>query len=518
MPFTNSPLADAELDAMLGGAATRLGTVADGLSLGPPPAPSSAAGPRLAAVAAVGLATAGVAAVLAVSNSSRPAVLPPGFTNGAHGTEVKLEEVDDGDGNPDTIVLQASAGGRVQIRRNGAAGVTPTTAVTSVPGGVAAEPTPDPEVCIDSTAGGACGTQAQIAEPMIHPGQRGADGAVMVTGVPDDVVVVAFAAGAERHWERPLDGVVLFPFEETASPDVVVTLVRGDGSEAARLTASDATMTDAEVAAKAVTASTGLTLPAVWLADITAEFSGRTGVWLRGEGRPTATGFGGPFAAQGFTESGSGLFHEVEVITARTDQVALIEQRLAVATSGRVRRTIENPDGTTVLVWANDAVVDGSIDTLVATLAPRQPTRDQTVDLTQPWAWFGQRSGANPFTDVPAVLFSLPFGTIDVDGRTARLWATADDLGGIRFQSQGFFDGGRVVSSDTIDPASPILGIPVGRAYGGLVPVPSSTTAIRLTMEDGTVVTPPLLDVRPLVDAKLAVVPTNGTVRSVETS
>lgn len=532
MPFTTTPLADDDLDALLGGAAARLGGVTTGLSVGPAPAPASSVGTRLAAVAAVGLAAAGVAGVLAVSRGGDGAApLPPGFAEGRYGTEVPIAEVDDGDGNPDTVLLRISPRtdvGTVTIRRNGAAadGATATTAVAAVvvgePDSATPVPPPPSELCIESPgAGGACGTAAQFTEPQLHVGQRGSAGTALVTGVPDDVVAVAFDAGRERHWQRPVRGVALFPLDEDASPDAVVTFVRADGSRAARLTGNDGTLTDTEVAAQAVTTATGRDLPAVWLGSSTSDLPATFGTWLRRTGRATATGFAGPFAVQGFGEGGPDSdTRGVALVTVRTDDVDAARARLTPTTSGAIRRAIDNPDGTTVLVWARTGTPDDQVAAVVATLRAREPDAGTAIDLTRPWSWRGQRTGPYVATEVAATMFGVPVGTVEFGGRQRQVWATADDLGLVRFASLFAVADGTTLAGPTVSAdgpfAVPVAGDPL--VPGQLLAVPATTTALRLTFVDGTVVDAQLLDVRPVVNAKLAVVPAGGTVRSVEAS
>ena len=524
MPFTTTPLADDDLDALLGGAAARLGGVAAGLSVGPAPAPASSAGPRLAAVAAVGLAVAGVAGVLAVSRGGEGAApLPPGFAEGRYGTEIPIAEVDDGDGNPDTILLRISPAtevGSVTIRRNAAAaGSTATTAAGSVGASVPVT-SPLAQLCVDSPgAGGMCADAAFFAQPQLTVGQRGPNGTALVTGVPADVVAVVFTAGTERHWQRPLQGVALFPLDAAASPDAVATLVRSDGSEAGRAVGRDGSVTDAEIASQAATKPTGVDLPAVWVGRPTAALSASSGGWLRRFGRPTATSFGGPFAIQGFTADGAGADGPgVFLVTVRTDQAEEARARLALTTSGAVRRSVDHPDGTTVLAWARPATTDDQIAELLGTLSAREPELGEMLDLSQPWAWHGQRTGPYVSTEVDATMFGLPVGLATFDGRDRRVWATGDDLGSIRFASLTAVADASSLAGAIVEPNQPwsLPAAPQPLSAGTLWPVPATTTSLRITFDDGTVLDAPLLDVRPLVDAKLAVFTHGGTVRSVD--
>lgn len=520
MPFTTTPLADDDLDALLGGAATRLGSVAAGLSVGPAPAPASSAGPRLAAVAAVGLAAAGVAGVLAVSRGGDGAApLPPGFAEGRYGTEVPIAEVDDGDGNPDTVLLRISPRtevGTVTIRRNGAAEASTATTF----GGGTPVSLPPAEVCAESPgAGGACGTAAQMAEPQVHVGNRSNDGTVLVTGVPDDAVAVTLDAGSARHWQRPVDGVALFPFDADASPDVVVEFVRADGTAAARATGRDDSLTDTELAARAVTSPSGRRLPSVWWASPTGRTTGGQGWWRR-EGRSTATSFSGPFSLQGFIASDGVTNADLYLMNVLTDQAAEARDRLALATDGAVRRAVDQPDGSTVLVWAQPSVADDRIDEVVATLVSSTPTAE-VIDMSSPFAWYrGQTAQPYATFAVEATMFAVPVGSIDVEGRKRQVWATADDLGSVRFATLPDPVDGKVFENTTTTPTGPFAVPKVGERIdaGQVVLVPAATTSLRITFDGGTVLAAPLLDVRPTADAKLAVVPAGGTVRSVEAS
>ena len=258
-------LDDDELDELLNGAAARLHAATKTVAVGAPPAPSFPM--RLVlGIAAATVLVAGTVGVLATTSARRAGGLPAGFTEGRYGTEIRLAEIDDGDGNKDTIVVHATpAGGDVEIRHGAAAALqTPTTEVTTGGTGGPSPAAPAIDLCITSPAVGVCGAASQFTGPELVLGPRGATGQALVYSLPSDAAVVAFAAGPEQHWSRPVDGVVVFPFGDEATSRATATIFRSDGSVLARLDSANLTPTAAEVAARQISRPTVDTLPQGW--------------------------------------------------------------------------------------------------------------------------------------------------------------------------------------------------------------------------------------------------------------
>ena len=253
MPTTDdAPLTDAQLDELFTGAAARLHASTATIVVGAPPAPSFPMRPVLGIAAAAAMA-AGTVGVLVSTSARRSGGLPAGFAAGTFGTEITMHVVEDGDGNPDTILVRATpAGGDMTIDR-GAAAVA-QTGVTTPTGQV--PPDKSADVCYSGAAGGTCGSAAQPVEPALMLSPRGVTGQAAVYAVPAGVVAVRFEAGAERHWARPVEGVVAFPYGEDASSNAVAFLLRADGSVVTRIDSSSTTPTEAEKEARQVSKPT----------------------------------------------------------------------------------------------------------------------------------------------------------------------------------------------------------------------------------------------------------------------
>ncbi len=99
-------------------------------------------------------------------------------------------------------------------------------------------------------------------------GPRAPDGGVLVYGLPADVVAVAFTSGAERFWARPDHGAVLFPFDDTASPEAKAEAYAANDTIVQTYNASNDQLTNAEVVARAVTTETAESLASGWFVDI----------------------------------------------------------------------------------------------------------------------------------------------------------------------------------------------------------------------------------------------------------
>lgn len=467
-----------------------------------------------AAAAAVLVAVGGVGLALTSREHTR---LPPGFTAGQFGTEVVLREVDDGDNSSDTVRLEATLGGTVSITLGAAA--KSRTAV-STPSGE--RPATETEVCIEApNAGGRCGPVP--VEPELMLGSRDPSGQAIVDGISPEVVAVRFEAGpANRYWSRPVRGIALFPLTEQATAQATATLVRSDGTTVARLQADSTSLTTTEIAAAQVSRPTTVTLPATWTVnDPPAPFnSDTTFLVVRRHGRNVATGFDGPFAAQQLPmRNDADPFHSVAwLLTVPTDRLDEVSRRIANATNGRTTTTRDNSDGTSVMLWVGRGIPAGAADGLLERATTTLPPAASITDLDIARAW---DSGNNPGRvgfrdDVLSALQNDILTTVTIDGAERKLWAAADDVGAVMYRLSNIKDQespGYGVA--TVEPRT-TLELPKGRVLGpGLWPVPATTQTLTLSLDDGSTVTPQLVDVRPLSNAKLAIFPQSVAGRTV---
>ena len=508
-------LDDHELDELLTVAAARLRAATESVAVGAPPAPSFPMRPVLG-VAAAAVLVAGTVGVLATTAGRRAGGLPAGFAQGRYGTEIHLAETDDGDGNHDTILLRATpAGGDVQIARGtSAAAQTPTTEATSggTPGPTPAAPAID--LCITSPAGGVCGAASQFTGPELVLGPRGATGQALVYSLPSDAAVVAFAAGPEQHWSRPVDGVVVFPFGDEATSRAAATVFRSDGSVLARLDSANLTPTAAEVAARQISRPTVDTLPQGWTfasPPPIAEWP-TGGTFVRRHGRNTRTGFTGPFVIQQLStdRADQSVRSWIAVITVPTSLADEMRQRLAGVADGGIDGDVTNADGTTVLVWTGSGVKAAARDRVLHGLAPGFPvvasdTSVYDLDIARTFDAGSDGSGrvGNPGGVFPldAVLDDV-VATVVVDGAPQMLFAGADDLGVVQYALP------TANASTSVDPRIAPRPLKVGDTmFRGFVAVPASTTSLSVTLDDGSTVDAQLIDVRPLSDVKLALFP-----------
>jgi hypothetical protein len=454
-------------------------------------------GGRLAAriVVVAVLAAAGYAISVRVADRDSAVTLPPGLLEGRYGTQIELTEVADGDNDPETFALQAApGGGTVKVTKS--SGVAPTTvASTAVDSSHAGSPT---DICIETSgAGTGCGVRDLLDTLGILLGSRGGTGQVVVSGFPTSTVAVTFAAGPARYWSEPVHGFVAFPFPVTATPEVTVEAMDRNGRVVWQDTAVDTMLTPSEVVSATVTTQTDEPLTDGWFGD--PGTPGRGPEVVRRHGRTALTGFGGPFAAQSYVIDSQlpGMRGWVWAITVRTVDVATVRQRLDPLAGGRVRTTLEPSADARVLIWAGDDVPETEVTRYAGTLTQRAPLADFGTDLDVATAWSSDHTPVSSIDGSP--LNALVTDIVGrVDGHD--LIAHADDVGEVMFHVKDF-DGGYASAGR---PTSGVRIPPVGGSVSnGLWSVPSDITAITLTFDDGTTLTPEIIDVRPLVDAKL---------------
>ena len=522
-------LDDHELDELLAGAAARLQASMSTKAVGAPPAPSFPMRPVIG-IAAASVLVAGTVGVLAATSGHRAGRLPAGFAEGRFGTEIHLAEVDDGDHNKDTILLRATpTGGDVQIAHGAPAlAQTPTTEATTGGTGGPTPAAPAIDLCITSPAVGVCGAASQFTGPELVLGPRGAAGQALVHSLPGDAAVVAFAAGPEQHWARPVNGVAVFPFGEEATSRATATIFRSDGSVLARLDSANLTPTAAEVAARQISRPTEDTLPQAWTfasPPPIAEWP-TGGTFVRRHGRNTLTGFTGPFVIQQLAtdRADQSVRSWVAVITVPTSLAEEMRDRLACVAGGGIGGDVTNADGTTVLVWTGSGVKAAARDRVLQGLAPGFPAvADDTsvfdLDIARVWdsggggsGRIGNPGGANPLD----ALLDDVVATVTVDGAPQKLFAGADDLGVVQYALPA------ANASTSVDPRIAPTPLKVGGPmFRGFVAMPASTTSLSVTLDDGSTVDAELIDVRPLSDVKFALFPASvehHTIASVSTA
>lgn len=515
-----TPLTDDELDAALARSSARLAVRTGGLSVGAAPRPSFPTTAMVRATAASLLVTGTVIGLLAVTRDGADP-LPPGFAEGRFGPEVVLHEVDDGDGDGDTRLLRTEPGGR-ELRVFWGEAAAKRTVVTTPTG---AQSAGSATRCVDLADGtGFCGSAFPPPGEMMLSDRRGAKGAAVLVDLPGDVVAVRFDAGPEeRWWGRPVDGLLVFPYGETATPGAMATLVRADGSIVTRFSATNENPTDTEIATGQVTQSTEETLPTMWTFGERPSDESRGGTYLRRSGRSVLTGYDGPFSIQtifpGPTQADIRT-QALGVISVPTDRADEVRTRLALPT-GNVDLVRDAGDGTTVLVWVGSAVDPAVVDAAVAGLRAGVPADVADLDRARAFGGgpdngrIGGYGGGLPLE----ALLNDSVTTISVDGSERQLWAAADDLGEVWFS----------LTTDGLDSPYGIAPVRRGVALPPLAPgtqlgpglwaVPASTVSLTMILDDGSSISPVLVDVRPLSDAMLAILPTavaGRTVRSVD--
>jgi hypothetical protein len=510
------------LDELLADAARRLDDATGHLPIPRPPSPSFPAGRvalRLACILAI---AGGVFVVAQRRNAPTAAEIPPGFVEGRYGQEITIVEIDDGDNNNATYTLQATpGGGLVKVApANGSTPTTPTTVAATAAAVVTAGPEvapadPASQVCVTAIqgdtggAGSVCGDPAQL--PQVLLSNRGEQGQAVVYGLPPNTAAVAFVAGSARYWAEPVHGIAAFPYPASAGTTATFQAFNTAGAVIASDQGTNTTMTQAEVEAATVTHQTADVLPGSWFGDVVSGM-GYGAETVRLHGRTALSGFQGPFAVQGYVPDPDRPHDWVFVTTLRSADTDAVRQRLDGIASGSIRTTLDVADGIQVLVWASDSVGSKEIDRLVPTIHERAPLPDRAVDLDIPRAF--QSEGAFYAIGVPVLEALRTDKVATVDGHD--VLAEADDIGEISFTVAGD-DSGSTEVGPNLPPRTPVA---PGSTFAGLWAVPADIGQITLTLDDGTVLTPEVIDVRPLVNAKLLYLPHDspvGTIARVDT-
>ena len=380
------------LEDQIAGARTRLDTALDAhaVPLAPPPHRRSALPVLIVAALIAGAVV--IAGWLRPDERVAPASPPPGLAEGRYGDEVRILEIDDGDGDPATILLRGDPdAGEVRIYP---ADGTTTATTAPRPAGETRSPAPEVppvEVCVESPgAGGLCTDWASLRrDPVLQLGARGAGGQAVVTGVPDDVYAVVYESGPTRRWARPGRGIVVFPRPDEAASSATVVGLAADGGRVFTQSSDDQTLSNPEIEALAASRLSDVTLDAGWFATVPDDgLAGPTVTRLTG--RSGGAGFTGPFTAQTYATTRSYSTDDpsntVWVITVRTDDLADAVQRLR-RTGLEARRAIDVAPGVTVLLWAGDAVTDVDVDAAIASLTATAPDPATTLDATTARAW-----------------------------------------------------------------------------------------------------------------------------------
>jgi DNA-directed RNA polymerase specialized sigma24 family protein len=425
------------------------------------------------------------------------AKVPASFLNGAHGTEIVMTQIDDGDGDPRTITLDAGPAGQVKLYP-GSAETTATTAFSSVTtlSGAAIPQAPIEGTCLETASGGLCPINAgDEPEMMIAP--RSDHAAVTVYGLPSKVVAVAFTSGTERYWTRPFQGVVVFPFSEAASHEVRTEAYAADDTIIRSFENVSDELTTAEIAAQAVTTQTDETLATGWFVpNYTPLAPTAMGEFARYRGRTSKTGFTGPFTAQGVSictdecPTDRGIW----IVTVNSSSSDEVRTRLEVL--GGKLRTIEPAAGATVFVWSETSSPKDRVDAIVAAMTSRVTDKQfaQLLDAPRTWGEFGPPSGQ-------AVIDAILGEKVgELDGHA--VVAQSDDLGIVQFRSRiaPQFAIATSVGGARFAPAIPAVG---SVWFPTLYAVPGDVTGLTVSLSDGSIVRPTLLDVRPLAPTRL---------------
>jgi hypothetical protein len=481
---------------MLNAAGTRALDSTAGLALPGAPRPSRPTGMYSAVGAVATLAV--VAGGVALNRSTggvKAGKVPASFLNGAHGTEIVMKQIDDGDNNPQTITLDAGPAGQVKLYP-GNAQTTPTTAVAvAVASGSTIPQPPIDGTCLETASGGLC--PMNVDEPEMMIASRSDHAAVTVYGLPSKVVAVAFTSGTERYWTRPFQGVVVFPFSEAASHEVRTDAYAADDTIIQSFENVSDELTTAEIAGQAVTTQTDETLATGWFVpNYTPLAPTAMGEFARYRGRTSKTGFTGPFTAQGIsictdecpTDRGIWI---VTVNSSRSDEV-----RTRLEVLGGNLRTIEPAAGATVLVWSETSSPKDRVDAVVAAMTARVTDKQfaQLLDAPRTWGEFGPPSGQA----VIDVILGEKVGELDGHAVVAQ----SDDLGIVQFTSRiaPQFVIATSVGGARFAPAIPAVG---SVWFPTLYAVPGEVTGLTVSLSDGSIVRPTVLDVRPFAPARL---------------
>ena len=491
------------LDELLTGAADRLDDATANLTIPDAPRPQMPVG-RIVAVAACLVALVGAAVVVRSREHHREPQAPPGLLEGRFGSKITMTEVPDGDNDPQTWKVVASpAGGTVSVVRESTTVTTAAVAATT-PDGRTGDTVPADggggELCLaGSFVGGGC--PPDLATLVLTTSSRNdTEGQALVSGVPADAYAVTFRAGATRYWARPVHGVVVFPYPVTADALSTATAIADDGTILATATQHDATLTNAEVTAAATTQATGETIPGGWFTTAEATHANVAAIVTRLQGRSGQIGFGGPFTSQSFVVNPENTLW-LQVITVRSADVDEVTAQLDSGHRGSVRRTVAEPDGLTVLLWADNDVTDATIDAAAGALTQTNPTPDYTRSLDGPHAFTGsQPVGA---AGIPG-LWALLSQPLDAPaGQVVRI--EGDDLGNLMVTRFGDETGSNSYTSINIAANSAPTALPqAGAPLDNMIVVPSDVHDLRLTLDDGSTVTLNLVDLQPYADAKVA--------------
>jgi hypothetical protein len=498
-----------DLDEMLDAAGSRAAGATHGLALPGVPRPTRPVG-MYAGVGAVATLSvvAGAVGMSRGSNRTSAGKVPQSFLDGAHGKEVVIKQIDDGDNDPTTVLLDAGPAGTVKLYPATSQAVATTVAVAAT---TAVGQRPEPTAvlsgtCLDSNGGGICPMDSTTLGTVF--GARSASGSFVVYSLPSSVVAVDFTSGLEHYWARPVHGIVAFPFTEAASPRVETKAYAADETVFASIGGFNDMITSAEIASRAVTTQTNDTLAVGWFVDqYSAVAPTSMGEITRYRGRTSSTGFTGPFTAQGSAFCGENCTPQERgswIITVLSSQADEVRKRLAPLNG--VLRSSEPSPGVTVLVWSEPSAESAKIDALVAASKPRAATPGDSISLDAPRAW---KSEQQPFNGsaVPNALLSETIGTLE--GKP--VVAQADDLGTVQFRVHV---GGTVYEAVQVDPSSAGLpAVPVeGSAWQpGPIAVPHDVTALTITLSDGRVIRPNLLDASAVFPARLFFTPGDRT-------
>ena len=458
----------------------------------------------LVCLAAVGAA--GYAVSIRRDGATPAAALPPGLREGRYGTEIVMSEIPDGDNDPETFSLEANpGGGYVKVTK-------PTGGTTKVTVSDGSEDTTAADVCLDAPSGGFCGSVTDLETTTLIAGPRtaagdGVAGQVVVYGLPESAVAVTFAAGDERHWSEPMHGIAAFPFPDSAAAEVTVDALDSEGAVVWEQSTTDSSLTPAEIEAITVTHETAAYMAEGYFGEVPEGNAWGPEV-IRRHGRTALTGFTGPFSSQSYVlgptparqgpEAG-GNSHWVYAITVPTDQLPAMLDRLGTLRRGRVRKTVEPTEGVRVVIWGGDEVADDEIDRFAGTLVQRPPQRPFATDLDRPTAWAGGTSSPLSGEDGSPLAAILTDVVSTVDGH--ELIAQGDDTGVVQFHV-ALTDGSYASLGGPRDPNEWKLTVG-GSTVVGLMPLASDVTGYTITLDDGTVVEPEIIDVRSLVDGKL---------------
>lgn len=454
-------------------------------------------------VAAIGLVTLRLARSEPVSPS-----YPPGLLDGTSGSEITMTDVT-GTPTGDGFVLEASpAGGRMTVQRR-----APDTSgpMASTNDGTVMMLDAS-ELCASGTAtAGACYSDL---DPHLFLGDRKPGGQALVVQVPPGTFAVLFSSGSVRYWARPLHGAAVFPYDDAAASTATATVVDGDGRTLLTLQDHNPTMSNAEVDAAAVVHVTSETLDRGWLARPANDEPNPTSVTVRNRGRSGGAGFAGPFIAQSIWLRRDGIATAAAIITVRTTDAGDAVRRLDDSRRGGVRQRLDHPDGTTVLIWADAAIDDDQIAGTAASLTAGLPPAD-AVRLDAPFAFTGPVE--RDYFGIGALQPLLTDQVPNASGHEIRL--ETDDVGDVRIalvDPGGYTMAVQAGPHTTDGCAFPAVGDVVRQLSCG----PPGLDVVEITLDDGTTITPELVDLRPTADVTLLLIadPTDQPIRHVASS